>query len=49
MTLLVFDLLRLDGEELTARPLSERRERLEGLGLLDVHWQVPATYDDGRC
>ena len=46
-TLLVFDLLRLDGEDLTGRPLSERRELLEGLGLLDLHWQVPATYDDG--
>ncbi|MEO5708389.1 MAG: non-homologous end-joining DNA ligase [Nocardioidaceae bacterium] len=47
VTLLVFDLLRLDGEDLIGRPLSERREILEGLGLLDVHWQVPATYDDG--
>jgi bifunctional non-homologous end joining protein LigD len=47
VTLLVFDLLRLDGSDLTGRPLAERRERLEGLGLLDVHWQVPATYDDG--
>jgi bifunctional non-homologous end joining protein LigD len=47
VTLLVFDLLRLDGEDLTGRPLSERRALLEGLGLLDVHWQVPATYDDG--
>jgi bifunctional non-homologous end joining protein LigD len=47
VTLLVFDLLRLDGEDLTGRPLGERREALEGLGLLDVHWQVPATYEDG--
>jgi bifunctional non-homologous end joining protein LigD len=47
VTLLVFDLLRLDREDLTGRPLSERRALLEGLGLLDVHWQVPATYDDG--
>ena len=47
VTLLVFDLLRLDGKDLMSRPLTERRERLEGLGLLDVHWQVPAAYDDG--
>ena len=47
VTLLVFDLLRLDGEDLTGRPLSERRALLEGLGLADVHWQVPAAYDDG--
>ena len=45
-TYMVFDLLRLDGEDLTARPLSERRELLEGLGLSGT-WQVPASYDDG--
>jgi bifunctional non-homologous end joining protein LigD len=47
VTLLVFDVLRLDGGDVTGRPLAERRELLEGLGLLDVHWQVPVTYDDG--
>ena len=47
-TLLVFDLLALDGTDVTGLPLTERRRLLEGLGLLDVHWQVPATYDDGR-
>jgi bifunctional non-homologous end joining protein LigD len=46
-TLMVFDLLRLDGEDLADLPLAERRERLEGLGLGSTHWQVPATYDDG--
>ncbi len=44
-TLMVFDLLRLDGEDLTARPLAERRDLLLGLGL--ERWQVPASYDDG--
>jgi bifunctional non-homologous end joining protein LigD len=48
VTLLVFDVLRVDGHDVTTRPLAERREILEGLGLLDVHWQVPATYDDGE-
>src|SRR5690349_12615002 len=47
VTLLVFDVLRLDGEDLTGAPLSERRTTLEGLGLLDERWQVPAAYDDG--
>ena len=47
VTLLVFDLLRLDGSDLMGLPLDERRERLEGLGLADVHWQVPPAYDDG--
>jgi len=46
-TLMVFDLLRLDGEDLTARPLEERRALLEGLELADSKWQVPAAYDDG--
>jgi bifunctional non-homologous end joining protein LigD len=48
VTLIVFDLLRLDGKDLTGLPLSERRERLVSLGLDDERWQVPATYDDGR-
>lgn len=47
-TLLVFDVLTLDGADTTGLPLTQRRALLEDLGLLDVHWQVPATYDDGQ-
>ncbi|MBO9523884.1 MAG: non-homologous end-joining DNA ligase [Nocardioidaceae bacterium] len=54
VTFLAFDLLRLDGEDLTGRPLRERRERLLGLDIAAafaaderVAWQVPPTYDDG--
>jgi bifunctional non-homologous end joining protein LigD len=47
VTLLVFDVLSVDGEDLTGRPLTERRAALEALGLADAHWQVPAAYDDG--
>ncbi|MEP9363976.1 non-homologous end-joining DNA ligase [Nocardioides sp. CN2-186] len=43
---MVFDLLRLDGRDLTSEPLEARRELLTGLGL-DGSWQVPAPYDDG--
>ena len=46
-TLMVFDLLRLDGEDLADRPLEERRALLEELPLADSTWQVPAAYDDG--
>lgn len=46
-TLMAFDLLRLDGEDLTGRPLAERQDLLAGLGLADTAWQVPAAYDDG--
>ena len=44
-TYMVFDVLRVDGEDLTGLPLAERRERLAGLEL--GGWQVPAAYDDG--
>lgn len=52
VTLLVFDLVRLAGEEVAAEPLSRRRERLFGLGLEPTPgnrgaWQVPPQYDDG--
>ena len=47
VTLLAFDLLRLDGRDLTREPLDARRELLTGLGLDDVAWQVPPVYDDG--
>jgi bifunctional non-homologous end joining protein LigD len=48
VTLLVFDLLSLDGLDLTTLPLEQRREALEALELQDRHWQVPPVYDDGR-
>ena len=48
VTLIAFDLLRLDGEDLCDRPLEERREKLLGLGLDGDAWQVPPTYDDGQ-
>lgn len=49
VTLMLFDVLELDGEDVTSRPLVERREMLEGLGLADPHWQVPPAYDDGAA
>jgi bifunctional non-homologous end joining protein LigD len=48
VTLIAFDLLRLDGTDLRDRPLAERRDQLVSLGLDDVSWQVPPTYDDGQ-
>ncbi|NYD42782.1 non-homologous end-joining DNA ligase [Nocardioides panaciterrulae] len=46
-TYMVFDLLRLDGRDLTREPLERRRELLLGLGLEQSTWQVPPSYDDG--
>lgn len=45
---LVFDLLRLQGRDLTAEPLERRRELLAGLDLTGSAWQVPAVFDDGE-
>lgn len=48
VTLIVFDLLRLDGRDLAGEALLVRRAALGSLGLADVHWQAPTTYDDGQ-
>ncbi|MGE9807358.1 non-homologous end-joining DNA ligase [Janibacter sp. G1551] len=47
VTLMVFDLLRLFGQDLTGMPWSDRRALLERLELSGPHWQVPPTHDDG--
>jgi bifunctional non-homologous end joining protein LigD len=44
---LAFDVLRLYGVDLTARPYSERRATLERLGVDGPHWTVPPVFDDG--
>jgi bifunctional non-homologous end joining protein LigD len=49
VTLMVFDLLALDGLDVTTLPLRERRAALESLGLSAPHLQVPPTYDDGAA
>ena len=46
VTFMAFDLLRLDGRDLTALPLETRRARLADV-LDGTGWQVPASYDDG--
>ena len=46
-TYMVFDVMRLDGRDLTAMPLGERRQVLRDLGLQHSTWQVPDAYEDG--
>ena len=46
VTFMAFDLLRLDGADLTAEPLERRRSLLTEV-LDESPWQVPASYDDG--
>ena len=48
VTLMVFDLLRLYGSDLTGQALSARRELLERLDLNGRHWQVPPVYENGQ-
>lgn len=47
-TYMVFDVMRLDGKDLSGMPLGERRGILRGLGLEHSTWQVPDAYDDGQ-
>ena len=47
VTYLAFDVLRLYGVDLTARPFSERRATLERLGIAGAHWTVSPLFDDG--
>lgn len=48
VTLMVFDLLRLFGSDLTGQSWRARRELLERLDLDTARWQTPPTYDDGQ-
>jgi bifunctional non-homologous end joining protein LigD len=48
VTLLVFDLLRVDGRDLMDEPLSVRRDALTALDLNDDRCQTPPAYDDGQ-
>lgn len=48
VTVLLFDLLRIDGLDLTGLPWSHRRRALESLVPGSPRWQVPPVYDDGR-
>src|SRR4051794_17998854 len=46
-TYMVFDVMRVDGKDISDQPLGERRKILRGLGLEHSTWQVPDAYDDG--
>lgn len=47
VTFVAFDLLRLEGRDLTRLPLEERRALLEDLDLALPSWQVSEVFDDG--
>lgn len=47
VTYLAFDVLRLDGTDLTGLPFAERRELLEGLAVAGPAWTTSPLFDDG--
>src|SRR5438477_10841890 len=47
VTYMIFDLLRLDGEDLTDRSYAERRGVLDGLELTGERWLVPPYFLNG--
>jgi bifunctional non-homologous end joining protein LigD len=47
--LMIFDLLRLDGEDIAVRPYGDRRNLLDTLDLNGPHWTTPCTFDDGEA
>jgi bifunctional non-homologous end joining protein LigD len=49
VTYVVFDLLSLNGLDLTGAPYSQRRARLEALNVNGVFWQTPETFEDGHA
>ena len=49
LTFVIFDLLRQKGVDLTTRPYSERRRKLERLKLDGGAWTTCERFDDGRA
>ncbi|MTK02816.1 non-homologous end-joining DNA ligase [Micromonospora sp. CP22] len=47
VTYMIFDVLRLAGQDLTGWPYARRRETLDGLGLGAARWAVPPVFYDG--
>jgi bifunctional non-homologous end joining protein LigD len=48
VTLMIFDLLSIDGRSLLRAPYSERRAQLEAINVNGLHWRTPETFDDGE-
>lgn len=49
VTYMIFDLLALDGLDLTGRSYADRRAALEDLDLSATRWLVPPRFDDGEA
>jgi bifunctional non-homologous end joining protein LigD len=49
VSFIAFDLLRLYGVDLTARPLAERRATLERMAADHPQWTISPSFDDGEA
>ncbi len=49
LTLMVFDVLSVEGEPVVSRPYRERRLILEELRLDGPRWRTPEAFDDGEA
>jgi len=49
VTFVAFDVLSLDGTDLTKRPYEERRDLLASLGLDGPGWATSETFEDGHA
>ena len=47
--LMIFDVLRVEGEDAMCLPWAERRRLLEALDLDGSHWRTPQAFDDGEA
>ena len=47
--LMIFDVLAVDGESVTAWSYAKRRDKLEQLGLDGSAWMTPDIFDDGHA
>jgi ATP-dependent DNA ligase len=49
LSYVIFDLLRVNGDDVTSKPYLERRKRLEKLSLHGATWSTPDVFDDGEA
>jgi bifunctional non-homologous end joining protein LigD len=49
LTLMLFDVLSIEGRNFVSEPHSKRRESLEQMQLNGTHWRTPQTFDDGEA
>jgi bifunctional non-homologous end joining protein LigD len=49
VTYMIFDLLRLGGEDLSGRTYAQRRAALDRLGVAGAHWLAPPMFTDGAA